>query len=144
MPDYDEYYDNLNQQRSRNERQQRLTRNEITALEKKIARLRAAYSTIDREKEYVKSLRRNVKDSVNFYESGWKGAHAGHVYEACEKGGSLYQSYSSYIDSVDDIEDSINREIARLNNLKAQKWGFLSGLVQAWNNLTTEIRNYFN
>lgn len=144
MPDNDEYYDSLNQQRSQNERQQGQTRSEIAAIEKKIERLRMAYSAIDQEKEALKGYRKSIKDSVGFYDSGWKGEHASHVYEACEKNGTLYQSYSSYIDAVDSIEDSINREINRLNNLKAQRWGFLSSLIRAWNNLTTEIRNYFN
>lgn len=45
---------------------------------------------------------------------------------------------------IDDAEDAINWEINALNERKNEKYGILSGLVNAWDDLCTRIRNFFN
>lgn len=137
-------YNNLQNNKARNEASQDQTRREIDAINRKIERLRAAYNKIDRAKEDCKSLRNQVKGMPGRYDSSWKGAHADSIYASCKSGGNLYDNYDSYIKKIDAIEDAINNEILRLKNIKADKNGFLSDLVKAWNYICTQIRNFFN
>ena len=53
-------------------------------------------------------------------------------------------SYDGYVSNIDDAEDAINWEINALNERKNEKYGILSGLVNAWDDLCTRIRNFFN
>lgn len=144
MGSSDAEYESLKGQLSSNESQQAATRSEITNLDVKIQRLRDAYNKLDEAKESVKVQKNIVSNMPDFYESVWKGAHATSVYTACESGGVLSNEYANYVDALDEIEDNINNEINRLNNIRSEKWGILQGLINAWNNLSTRIRNYFN
>lgn len=144
MAELDDNYYRLEGQRGQNERQQQSTQNEINNIDKKISRLRTAYNTLDQQKESIKGQKRTINRLDDTYKKSWKGEHATAVYNACNGDGAVSSSYQSYIDAVDGIEDAINNEICRLNNLRAEKWGILQGLIRAWNNITTQIRNYFN
>lgn len=144
MAELDDNYYRLEGQRGQNEWQQRNTQNEINSIEKKISRLRTAYNTLDKQKESIKGQKKTINRLDDIYKDSWKGQHATSVDNACNGEGAVSASYQSYIDAIDGIEDAINNEICRLNNLKAEKYGFLQGLIRAWNNITTQIRNYFN
>lgn len=144
MAELDDNYYRLENERGHNEQQQQNTQNEIDDIDKKIQRLRTAYKTLDGQKESIKSQKTTLKGLKDFHDYAWKGEHATAVYDSCGSGGTLSSNYQSYIDGIDGIEDSINNEIARLKNLRSEKWGILQGLVRAWNNLCAEIRNYFN
>ena len=69
--------------------------------------------------------------------------HDQYFYDLCESG-DLYTSYDGYVSNIDDAEDAINWEINALNERKNEKYGILSGLVNAWDDLCTRIRNFFN
>lgn len=144
MGSSDAEYESLKGELSSNESQQATTRSEISDLDNKIQRLRDAYNKLDEAKESVKVQKNIVGNMPDFYESLWKGAHANSVYTACESGGVLSTEYANYVDALDEVEDNINNEINRLNNIRSEKWGILQGLINAWNNLSTRIRNYFN
>lgn len=144
MAKLDDNYYYLKNQRSSNEQKQRSVQNEINQAESKIKRLKTAYNEIDDVKEYLKSQRKSLGKLPKSYESSWKGAHANSTFTSCFNGGELNRNYKSYIDSVDAAQDAINNEICRLKNVKAAKYGILQGLISTWNNLTTQIQNYFN
>lgn len=144
MAELDDNYYRLESQRGQNEWQQQNTQNDIDNIDNKISRLRTAYNTLDQQKESIKDQKKEINRLDDAYKGSWKGEHATSVYDACNGDGTVSSSYQSYIDAIDGIEDAINNEICRLKNLRAEKWGILQGLVRAWNNITTQIRNYFN
>ena len=45
---------------------------------------------------------------------------------------------------IDSVEDEINWEINALKEKQNEKYGALSKLVNAWDDLCTKIRNFFN
>lgn len=52
--------------------------------------------------------------------------------------------YDGYISGIDSVEDEINWEINALKEKQNEKYGALSKLVNAWDDLCTKIRNFFN
>lgn len=143
MADLDQHYYNLKNQKSANERQQTSTQSEIDSIDSKIDRLHTAYNNIDAAKESIKNLKKANSKLPNSYKNIWKGNNANTIFEDCNDG-DLQQNYKNYIDSIDYVEDAINQEICSLKNMRSQKCGILRGLINAWNTLSTEIRNYFN
>lgn len=144
MAELDDNYYRLENERDSNEHQQQNMQNQIDDIDDQIRRLRAAYNTLDGQKEGIKLQKTTLGYLKDLHESTWKGEHATAVYDSCGKDGTLSSTYQTYINGIDWIEDSINDEIARLKNLRSEKWGILQGLVCAWNDLCAEIRNYFN
>ena len=144
MAELDQHYYSLASEKTENEGEQNRTQADIDDIDSQIERLQDAYNAIDDEKELLKDQRRNLRGMPTMYEGSWKGAHASSIYEACTKGGQLDEAYTTYIDAIDDIEDSINDKIRELKDKRAEKWGILQGLIRAWNYICTEMRNYFN
>ncbi len=141
---YDEReYDSLKSQRRNNEAQQEECRVEINNLGDKIEQLRSAYNTMDGAKEAIDDIKGIHSNMPMFYESLWKGSRAQYFYDMCESG-ELKTSYSGYVSNIDAAEDEINWEINGLKEKQNEKYGILSGLVNAWDDLTTRIRNFFN
>jgi hypothetical protein len=118
---------------------------EINEIDAKIDRLRDAYNTLDDAKEAIDDINKNQKNMISsdLYQSLWTGSRAQYFYDLCESG-DLYTSYDGYVSNIDDAEDAINWEINALNERKNEKYGILSGLVNAWDDLCTRIRNFFN
>ena len=141
--EYDEDYYNLQSEKENNENQQRECRNEIDDIEQKIERLREAYNTIDAAKESIGQIRNLNTNTPDFFCDVWKGSRAEYFFEICESG-ELKSSYSDYISRIDEIEDAINWEIYNLDTQKNEKYGILSGLLDAWDRVWTEIQNYVN
>ena len=141
--EYDAEYSNLQSQKSSNEAQQEDCKAEIEDLEEKISRLRTAYNTIDDAKESIDQIKGWHSGMPAFYESLWKGSKAQYFYDMCESG-ALKANYDGYVNNIDAVEDAINWEIHDLKCKTNEKYGILSGLVNAWNSLCTRIRNYFN
>lgn len=50
--------------------------------------------------------------------------------------------YDGYISGIDSVEDEINWEINALKEKQNEKYGALSKLVNAWDDLCTKIRNF--
>ena len=141
---YDEQeYNNLKSQKRSNEAQQEECQAEIDNLEDKIERLRSAYNTIDGAKEAIDDTRGIHSNMPMFYESLWKGSKAQYFYDMCESG-ELKTSYAGYVSNIDAVEDEINWEINGLKEQQNEKYGILSGLVNAWDDLCTRIRNFYN
>ena len=141
---YDEReYDSLKSQRRNNEARQEECRVEINNLGDKIEQLRSAYNTMDGAKEAIDDIKGIHSNMPMFYESLWKGSRAQYFYDMCESG-ELKTSYSGYVSNIDAAEDEINWEINGLKEKQNEKYGILSGLVNAWDDLTTRIRNFFN
>ena len=105
--------------------------------------MRRVYNNIDAAKESIKNIKKANNKLPNSYKNVWKGNNADTIFGICD-GGNLQQDYKNYIDSIDSVEDAINREICSLKSMRSQKYGILQGLINAWNTLSTEIRNYFN
>ena len=61
-----------------------------------------------------------------------------------DKGLNLYTAYDGYVSNIDAAEDAINWEINTLKEKMNEKYGVLSGLVNAWDDLCTKIQNFFN
>lgn len=61
----------------------------------------------------------------------------------CESG-ELKTSYQGYVDNIDAVKDDINWKINELKESQNERYGILSGLVNAWEDLCTRIRNFFN
>ena len=141
---YDEReYDSLKSQRRNNEARQEECRVEINNLGDKIEQLRSAYNTMDGAKEAIDDIKGTHSNMPMFYESLWKGSRAQYFYDMCESG-ELKTSYSGYVSNIDAAQDEINWEINGLKEKQNEKYGILSGLVNAWDDLTTRIRNFFN
>ena len=96
-------------------------------------------------KEAIDDINKNQKNMISsdLYQSLWTGSRAQYFYDLCESG-DLYTSYDGYVSNIDDAEDAINWEINALNERKNEKYGILSGLVNAWDVLCTRISNFFN
>lgn len=141
---YDEReYDSLKSQKRNNEARQEECRVEINNLGDKIEQLCSAYNTMDGAKEAMDDIKGIHSNMPMFYESLWKGSRAQYFYDMCESG-ELKTSYSGYVSNIDAAEDEINWEINGLKEKQNEKYGILSGLVNAWDDLTTRIRNFFN
>lgn len=141
---YDEQeYNSLKSQKRSNEARQEECQAEIDSLGDKIERLRSAYNTIDGAKEAIDDTKGIHSNMPMFYESLWKGNRAQYFYDMCESG-ELKTSYAGYVSNIDAVEDTINWEINGLKEQQNEKYGILSGLVNAWDDLCTRIRNFFN
>ena len=63
-----------------------------------------------------------------------EGSNAQECYDSCESG-NLYTAYDGYVSNIDAAEDAINWEINTLKEKMNEKYGVLSGLVNAWDDL---------
>ena len=136
-------YQSLKSQKSANEKKQESYKSEINDIEAEIERLRVAYNTLDDAKEALEDIKNIHSNMPTFYESLWTGNKAQYFYEICESGG-LKIDYDGYISGIDSVEDEINGEINALKEKQNEKYGALSNLVHAWDDLCTKIRNFFN
>ncbi len=138
-------YQNLKTQKENNEEKQALCQAEIDEIDAKIDRLREAYDKLDDAKETIDVIKSNQKNMINteLFQSIWSGSQAQYFYDLCDSG-ELYSAYNGYVSNIDDVEDGINWEINKLNERKYEKYGILTGLINAWDDLCTRIHNYFN
>lgn len=77
----------------------------------------------------------------DLYQCMWTGSNAQECYDSCESG-NLYTAYDGYVSNIDAAEDAINWEINTLKEKMNEKYGVLSGLVNAWDDLCTKIQNF--
>lgn len=77
----------------------------------------------------------------DLYQCMWTGSNAQECYDSCESG-NLYTAYDGYVSNIDAAEDAINWEINTLKEKVNEKYGVLSGLVNAWDDLCTKIQNF--
>ncbi len=113
-------------------------------LDEKIERLKAAYRKLDDAKEAIDDIKHNQRNMINsdLYQCMWTGSNAQECYDSCESG-NLYTAYDGYVSNIDAAEDAINWEINTLKKKMNEKYGVLSGLVNAWDDLCTKIQNFF-
>lgn len=112
-------------------------------LDEKIERLKAAYRKLDDAKEAIDDIKHNQRNMINsdLYQCMWTGSNAQECYDSCESG-NLYTAYDGYVSNIDAAEDAINWEINTLKEKMNEKYGVLSGLVNAWDDLCTKIQNF--
>lgn len=112
-------------------------------LDEKIERLKAAYRKLDDAKEAIDDIKHNQRNMINsdLYQCMWTGSNAQECYDSCESG-NLYTAYDGYVSNIDVAEDAINWEINTLKEKMNEKYGVLSGLVNAWDDLCTKIQNF--
>lgn len=112
-------------------------------LDEKIERLKAAYRKLDDAKEAIDDIKHNQRNMINsdLYQCMWTGSNAQECYDSCESG-NLYTAYDGYVSNIDAAEDAINWEINTLKEKVNEKYGVLSGLVNAWDDLCTKIQNF--
>ena len=128
-------------ERASKERQKREAEAAKAAIERKIERLRAAYSTINTIKANAKVLDSGVKNQGKKMDD-WIGqkynAYAGYV------NGDFKSYYSTYISDIDDTQDEINREISRLQIQAAEYGTRIDRLWARICQLGRWIQNLFN
>jgi hypothetical protein len=133
-------YNKLKKKKADNKKQQEQCQSEIDVLDEKIERLK-----LDDAKEAIDDIKHNQRNMINsdLYQCMWTGSNAQECYESCESG-NLYTAYDGYVSNIDAAEDAINWEINTLKEKVNEKYGVLSGLVNAWDDLCTKIQNFFN
>ena len=138
-------YNKLKKKKADNKKQQEQCQSEIDVLDEKIERLKAAYRKLDDAKEAIDDIKHNQRNMINsdLYQCMWTGSNAQECYDSCESG-NLYTAYDGYVSNIDAAEDAINWEINTLKEKVNEKYGVLSGLVNAWDDLCTKIQNFFN
>lgn len=138
-------YNKLRKKKADNKKQQEQCQSEIDVLDEKIERLKAAYRKLDDAKEAIDDIKHNQRNMINsdLYQCMWTGGNAQECYDSCESG-NLYTAYDGYVSNIDAAEDAINWEIYTLKEKMNEKYGVLSGLVNAWDDLCTKIQNFFN
>ena len=138
-------YNKLKKKKADNKKQQEQCQSEIDVLDDKIERLKAAYRKLDDAKEAIDDIKHNQRNMINsdLYQCMWTGSNAQECYDSCESG-NLYTAYDGYVSNIDAAEDAINWEINTLKEKMNEKYGVLSGLVNAWDDLCTKIQNFFN
>lgn len=115
-------------------------RQKSNELDGKIERLKAAKHTIAAHKDSVKSLRATVAGLM--VAERWNGENYTKYQEKVREG--LTQGFNDYHNAVDNAQDELNLEIAKLQNEKSSALGCI-GDLQSWlNDIQTAIRNYFN
>ena len=125
-------YNKLKKKKADNKKQQEQCQSEIDVLDEKIERLKAAYRKLDDAKEAIDDIKHNQRNMINsdLYQCMWTGSNAQECYDSCESG-NLYTAYDGYVSNID---------AEKMN----EKYGVLSGLVNAWDDLCTKIQNFFN
>ena len=129
-------YNKLKKKKADNKKQQEQCQSEIDVLDEKIERLKAAYRKLDDAKEAIDDIKHNQRNMINsdLYQCMWTGSNAQECYDSCESG-NLYTAYDGYVSNIDAAEDAINWEINTLKEKMNEKYGVLSGLVNAWDNM---------
>ena len=135
---------NLENEKRKNEADQQVVKNQINDLDEHISRLRSAYDAIGESKHEIEYVQEAIACKARSYGGSWKGRKYDCFLMDCSNSGGLHAAYQFYINEVDWIQDSINEEIYRLECQKSEKYGILQGLVNAWNRVVTDIRNYWN
>ena len=125
-------YNKLKKKKADNKKQQEQCQSEIDVLDEKIERLKAAYRKLDDAKEAIDDIKHNQRNMINsdLYQCMWTGSNAQECYDSCESG-NLYTAYDGYVSNIDAAEDAINWEINTLKEKMNEKYGVLSGLVNA-------------
>lgn len=140
--DYAEY-DRLQNEKYANEMQQSQCQSEINSLDEEISLLEEAYETIKDAKDYIKDVKKEIQKIPDKELEGWKGSVFESLKESSEETG-LKSAYDSYIDNINEVEDAINWDINHKKEERNEKWGILSGLKNAWDDLCTWIGNLVN
>ena len=138
-------YNKLKKKKADNKKQQAQCHSDIDVLAEKIERLKAAYRKLEERKEGIDDSKDKQGKRINadLDQCMWTGSNAQECYDSCESG-NLYTAYDGYVSNIDAAEDAINWEINTLKEKMNEKYGVLSGLVNAWDDLCTKIQNFFN
>lgn len=103
--------------------------------EKKIQKLETAKKSVKEVKEEL----RNNKIDINCDE--WKGINANNYRDFID---NTIDEFNEYYSLVDDVEDSINDEITRLQNEIYNNEPIIGKLKVLLNSLKNEVENIFN
>lgn len=109
-------------------------------LEEQIERLKAAKNSIASYKDSTLRLRSSTAGLM--LTENWRGENYVKYQENVREG--LTRNLNDYYDKVDDAQDQLNLEIAKLQNEQSNILGYV-GALQSWlNDIQTAIRNALN
>lgn len=113
----------------------------IAELQEKIARLKEVKPIVSGVKNNLLNAEMELNGKIAMQER-WRGDNKiAYDEAACDK---IFVPYEKYYDGVDDILDSINDEITRMENEIYEQQGLI-GRLRAWcNSLWNELANLFN
>lgn len=131
----------LRSQVNREEAQLAQTEQEQMTVDEKIELLKDAQKKLAEEKKAVETLRKAVSKQA-YADTEWKGAKRNlyNSYISADFG----DKYDTYYSKVDDLHDSIIREIANLQNESRRLGGIIGSLVSSINSLWATIRAALN
>ncbi|MDD3361671.1 MAG: DUF5082 family protein [Hespellia sp.] len=132
--------DALYYQRTMAQRQMQEYQQKCSELDEKIERLRTAKESVASYKNTVRSMRGTVAGYMSV--ESWKGQNYTKYQEAVRDG--LTQGFNEYYNQVDNAQDELNLEMARLQNEKSSTLGWLGNVTSTLNNIQTAIRNALN
>lgn len=127
---------NLQNQKASLEKQNRSLQEKIEALERARKNVGEAKDAMKKQMKYLKKL---PSDHLK----GWEGNTFLSAKESLEKG-TLHNAYDSYIKEVDQVEDNLNNEIARLKSQVWENEGLIGKIKTALNNVWTKLKNLCN
>jgi len=113
----------------------------IAELQEKIARLQEVKPIVSGVKNKLRNAETELNGKIAMQEK-WRGDTKLSYDEAAYD--KIFVPYERYYDEVDDILDSINDEITRMENEIYEQQGII-GKLRAWcNSLWNELANLFN
>ena len=113
----------------------------IADLQEKIAKLKEVKPKVAQIKENIVVMEIRLNESI-WGQERWLGDNKNKYNEAASE--SLITPYQNYYDAVDDVLDSINDAITRMENGILEQQGLIGKLRAWWNSLCNELSNAFN
>lgn len=133
--------DSISEQIARTESQIDSYNAAVEELQEKIARLKETKPVVARIKKEIKEQKTDTDANLIMAE-GWWGDRYRAYYELAGEG--LLEPYGTYHREVDEILDSINDAITRMENEILETKGIIGKLRALCNSLWNELRNAFN
>lgn len=140
--DYSEY-NSLCDSRESLEAQSDAYQNHINTLTANLEVLTASRDTLQSVKDNVKGIKSSINSAPDNSLSGWAGKNFEAV-RIMSQEKDFATGYQSYIDRLDEVLDSLNNELTRVQNEIWEQEGFLGDIKSALNSLYNSIRNFFN
>lgn len=113
----------------------------IADLQEKIAKLKEVKPKVAGIKEDIREINRQLYEKI-WEQERWLGNNRNKYNEGIME--NLVMPHQNYYKAVDDILDSINDAITRMENEIYEQQGVLGTLRSWWNSLCNELSNCFN
>lgn len=140
--DYSKYY-GLCDDRDSLEAQSDAYQNHINTLTANLEVLKASRDTVQSVKDNVREIKNSIYWIPEDKITGWTGTNFEAV-RVMSQETDFVTSYQSYIDRIDEVLDSLNNEVTRVQNEIWEQEGLWGDIKSALNSLYNSIRNFFN